>query len=181
MPNARELFREVLSRPNCTLAANIFDPLSARLAEMIGYEICVLSGSVGKSANLAAPDLVVANMSDVVDHCRRITRVCDAALLVDAEDGFGNAVNVARTVRELEAAGVAGHRNRGQFRAAAFQCIRPRPGIHGGTGRQTGGRGSRPARPGDGNRSPFRRAGAMPTGRSPWSASASTPKPAPKP
>jgi len=46
-------------------------------------------------------------MSDVVDHCRRITRIADVSLMVDAEDGFGNAVNVARTVREMEAAGVA--------------------------------------------------------------------------
>ena len=125
MPNARELFREVLSRPSCTLAANIFDPLSARLAEMVGYEICVLSGSVGKSSNLAAPDLVVANMSDVVDHCRRITRVCDAALMVDAEDGFGNAVNVARTVRELEAAGVAGIEIEDNFVPRRFNVADP--------------------------------------------------------
>jgi carboxyvinyl-carboxyphosphonate phosphorylmutase len=67
----------------------------------------VLSGSVGKVANLGAPDAVISNMSDVVDHCRRITRVSDVTLMVDAEDGFGNAVNVMRTVREMEAAGVS--------------------------------------------------------------------------
>ena len=53
------------------------------------------------------PDIVLANMSDVVDHCRRITRIADVSLMVDAEDGFGNAVNAARTVREMEAAGVS--------------------------------------------------------------------------
>ena len=107
MSRARELFREVISRPNCTLAANIFDPLSARIAHMLGYEIVVLSGSVGKVANLGVPDGVMSNMSDVVDHCRRITRMTDVPLMVDAEDGFGNAVNVVRTVREMEAAGVS--------------------------------------------------------------------------
>ena len=107
MSSARELFREVISRPMCTLAANIFDPLSARIAHMLGYEVCVLSGSVGKVANLGVPDIVLSNMSDVVDHCRRITRIADVSLMVDAEDGFGNAVNAARTVREMEAAGVA--------------------------------------------------------------------------
>ena len=107
MSRARELFREVIARPHCTLAANIFDPLSARIAHMLGYEVCVLSGSVGKAANLGVPDGVLSNMSDVVDHCRRITRIADAPLMVDAEDGFGNAVNVVRTVREMEAAGVA--------------------------------------------------------------------------
>jgi carboxyvinyl-carboxyphosphonate phosphorylmutase len=74
---------------------------------MLEYEICVLSGSVGKVANLGVPDIVLSNMSDVVDHCRRITRIAEVSLLVDAEDGFGNAVNVVRTVREMEAAGVS--------------------------------------------------------------------------
>ena len=94
MSQARENFRQVLARPVCTLAANIFDPLSARIAHMLEYEVCVLSGSVGKVANLGVPDIVLSNMSDVVDHCRRITRMADISLMVDAEDGFGNAVNV---------------------------------------------------------------------------------------
>ena len=83
------------------------DPLSARIAHLLDYEVCFLSGSVGKAANLGVPDMVLSNMSDLVDHCRRITRIADVSLMVDGEDGFGNAVNVARTVRELEAAGVA--------------------------------------------------------------------------
>jgi carboxyvinyl-carboxyphosphonate phosphorylmutase len=94
-------------RPTCTAAANIFDPLSARIAHLLDYEVCFLSGSVGKAANLGVPDMVLSNMSDLVDHCRRITRIADVSLMVDGEDGFGNAVNVVRTVRELEAAGVA--------------------------------------------------------------------------
>ena len=107
MTVVRERFRQVISRDTCTLAANIFDPLSARIAHMLEYEVCVLSGSVGKVANLGVPDIVLSNMSDVVDHCRRITRIAEVSLMVDAEDGFGNAVNVVRTVREMEAAGVA--------------------------------------------------------------------------
>ena len=107
MSRVREQFRSVLARPTCTLAANIFDPLSASIAHMLEYEVCVLSGSVGKVANLGVPDGVLSNMSDVVDHCRRITRIADVSLMVDAEDGFGNAVNVARTVREMEGAGVS--------------------------------------------------------------------------
>jgi carboxyvinyl-carboxyphosphonate phosphorylmutase len=107
MSDVRERFRSVLARPTCSLAANIFDPLSARIAHMLGYDICVLSGSVGKVANLAVPDIVLSNMSDLVDHCRRITRIADVSLMVDAEDGFGNAVNVIRTVKELEAVGVS--------------------------------------------------------------------------
>lgn len=104
---ARDRFRAVLSRPTCTLAANIFDPLSARIAHILDYEVCFLSGSVGKVANLGVPDIVMSNMSDLVDHCRRITRMADVSLMLDGEDGFGNAVNTVRTVRELEAAGVS--------------------------------------------------------------------------
>jgi carboxyvinyl-carboxyphosphonate phosphorylmutase len=107
MSHIREQFRNVLARSTCTLAANIFDPLSARIAHLLGYDVCVLSGSVGKVANLGVPDIVLSNMSDVVDHCRRITRMAEVSLMVDAEDGFGNAVNVTRTVNELEAAGVS--------------------------------------------------------------------------
>ena len=125
MSRAREFFREVLARPTCTLAANIFDPLSARIAHMLGYEVCVLSGSVGKVANLGVPDIVLSNMSDVVDHCRRITRIADVSLMVDAEDGFGNAVNVVRTVREMEAAGVAGIEIEDNFVPRQFNVADP--------------------------------------------------------
>jgi 2-methylisocitrate lyase-like PEP mutase family enzyme len=55
---------------------------------------------------------VLYNLSDAVDHCRRITRMADVSLMVDGEDGFGNAVNVVRTVKELEAAGVSAAVNR---------------------------------------------------------------------
>ena len=107
MSLARERFRRVITRPECTLAANIFDPLSARIAHMLDYEVCFLSGSVHKVANLAYPDIVMTNMSDLVDVCRRITRIADVSLMHDGEDGFGNAVNVVRSVKELEAAGVS--------------------------------------------------------------------------
>ena len=107
MSKARDRFREVLSRPGCTLAANIFDPLSARIAHMLDYEVCFLSGSVGKVANLGVPDIVLYNSSDSVDHCRRIMRMADVSLMLDGEEGFGNAVNTMRTIKELEAVGVS--------------------------------------------------------------------------
>jgi carboxyvinyl-carboxyphosphonate phosphorylmutase len=103
----RDRFREVLARPDCTLAANIFDPLSARIAHMLDYEVCFLSGSVGKVANLGVPDIVLYNSSDSVDHCRRIMRMADVSLMLDGEEGFGNAVNTMRTIKELEAVGVS--------------------------------------------------------------------------
>src|SRR5687768_1404000 len=108
MSRKNEMYRALLRKPAATLAGNIFDPLSARIAQIVGYDLLVLSGSVGKASNLAAPDIVVSTLSDVQDHIRRVTRNTDIPLMVDAEDGFGNAVNVWRCVRELEAAGVSG-------------------------------------------------------------------------
>ena len=102
------MYRALLEKPAVTLAGNIFDPLSARIAQIIGYDLLVLSGSVGKASNLGAPDIVISTLPDVQDHIRRITRNTDIPIMVDAEDGFGNAVNVWRCVRELEAAGVSG-------------------------------------------------------------------------
>jgi carboxyvinyl-carboxyphosphonate phosphorylmutase len=64
-------------------------------------------------------------MSDVVDHCRRITRIADVSLMVDAEDGFGNAVNVVRTVREMESAGVAGIEIEDNFVPRRFNVTDP--------------------------------------------------------
>jgi carboxyvinyl-carboxyphosphonate phosphorylmutase len=125
MSQAREKFRSVLTGSTCSLAANIFDPLSARIAHRLGYPVCVLSGSVGKVANLGVPDIVLSNMSDVVDHCRRITRMTEVSLMVDAEDGFGNAVNVARTVKELEAAGVSGIEIEDNFVPKQFSVADP--------------------------------------------------------
>jgi oxaloacetate decarboxylase len=110
------------------VAANIFDPLSARIAHMLDYEVCFLSGSVGKVANLGVPDIVLYNMSDAVDHCRRITRMADVSLMVDGEDGFGNAINVWRTVKELEAAGVSAIEIEDTIAPVRFNAADP--GLH---------------------------------------------------
>jgi carboxyvinyl-carboxyphosphonate phosphorylmutase len=107
MSKKNEMYWALLSKSTVTLAGNIFDPLSARIAQIVGYDLLVLSGSVGKASNLAAPDVVISTLPDVQDHVRRVTRNTDIPIMVDAEDGFGNAVNVWRCVRELEAAGVS--------------------------------------------------------------------------
>jgi oxaloacetate decarboxylase len=108
MSSPRERFRAILAKEACTPAAPIFDALSARIASIVGWEVCKLSGTVAKAANLAVPDVVpMVNMSDVVDHCRRITRVADVSLMVDADNGGGGVLNILRTVQELEAAGVS--------------------------------------------------------------------------
>lgn len=125
MSAARERFRRLLVKPQCTIAANIFDPLSARIAHLLDYEVCFLSGSVGKVASVGIPDIVLGNLSDLVDHCRRITRMADVSLMIDGEDGFGQAVNVLRSVRELEAAGVSAIEIEDQIAPTRFNGVDP--------------------------------------------------------
>jgi len=104
---ARERFRQLLARGTCMPAAPVFDALSARIAELQGWEVCKLSGSVAKFASLAVPDgLPLANMSDLADVCQRIHRAADVCLIVDADEAGGNALTVKRTVVDLEATGV---------------------------------------------------------------------------
>ncbi|MEQ8195057.1 MAG: isocitrate lyase/PEP mutase family protein [Rhodospirillales bacterium] len=103
----REKFRAVLDGDVCVNPGSVYDALTARMAESLGYEIGVLAGSVASLAILGAPDHVVITLSELAEQCRRMNRAGNLPLLVDADHGYGNALNVRRTVEELETAGVA--------------------------------------------------------------------------
>jgi carboxyvinyl-carboxyphosphonate phosphorylmutase len=103
----RERLRAVLAGTECLSPATVFDALSARVAEAVGYEIGILSGSVTSNTILAAPDLALQTLTEFADQVRRIMRAGKLSLLVDADHGYGNALNVMRTVQELEHAGVS--------------------------------------------------------------------------
>jgi oxaloacetate decarboxylase len=103
----RKRLRTVLAGSQCLSPASVFDPLSARIAEIVGYEIGMLAGSVAASTTLAAPDLIVLTLTEFADQVRRIMRASDLSLIVDADHGYGNAFNVMRTIQELEHAGVS--------------------------------------------------------------------------
>ncbi|HKA44743.1 MAG TPA: isocitrate lyase/phosphoenolpyruvate mutase family protein [Burkholderiales bacterium] len=103
----RKKFRAVLAGAKCLSPASVFDPLSARIAESVGYEIGMLAGSVASNTTLAAPDLIVLTLTEFAEQIRRIMRASRLPLLVDADHGYGNALNVMRTVWELDHAGVA--------------------------------------------------------------------------
>jgi carboxyvinyl-carboxyphosphonate phosphorylmutase len=85
----------------------VYDPLSARAAHRLGFEMMMLAGSVASAVVLGAPDIVLLTLSELAEQARRITRASPLPLLVDADHGYGNALNVMRCVEELEAAGVA--------------------------------------------------------------------------
>ena len=104
----RKRLRAVFAGTKCISPASVYDALSARVAESVGYEIGMLAGSVASNTTLAAPDLIVLTLTEFADQIRRIMRAADLSLIVDADHGYGNALNVMRTVAELEHAGVSG-------------------------------------------------------------------------
>ena len=103
----REIFRKVLQGEECLFPGSVYDAVSARLATEVGFEIGMFAGSIGSSVVLGAPDYIVLTLTEFADQARRICRNTDLPLLVDADHGYGNALNVKRTVEELENAGVA--------------------------------------------------------------------------
>ncbi|MEM7191060.1 MAG: isocitrate lyase/PEP mutase family protein [Pseudomonadota bacterium] len=103
----RENFREHFAGDKCLIPASVFDPFSIRLAEDIGFEVGMVGGSSASLAVLGAPDLIVMTLTEFADQCRRMSRASSLPFCVDADHGYGNALNVRRTVEELEAAGVA--------------------------------------------------------------------------
>ncbi|MDO9441566.1 MAG: isocitrate lyase/PEP mutase family protein [Beijerinckiaceae bacterium] len=104
----RRRFRALLAGDQCLVPASIYDPLSARAAEEIGYELAFMAGSVASLTVLGAPDLVIVTLSELVEQARRIARATNLPFFLDADHGFGNALSVMRTVEELESAGLAG-------------------------------------------------------------------------
>ncbi|HEY2132183.1 MAG TPA: isocitrate lyase/phosphoenolpyruvate mutase family protein [Acetobacteraceae bacterium] len=103
----RQRFRAVLSGDACVTPGSVFDPISARIAADIGFETGIFAGSTASLTVLGAPDLIVLTLSEFAEQIRRIIRAADLPLLVDADHGYGNALNVMRTVQELETAGVS--------------------------------------------------------------------------
>jgi carboxyvinyl-carboxyphosphonate phosphorylmutase len=103
----RKRFRALLSGERCIHPGSVFDPISARIAEDLGFELGMFAGSTASLTVLGAPDLIVLTLSEFAGQAYRINRAGGLPLLVDADHGYGNALNVKRTVEELETAGVA--------------------------------------------------------------------------
>ena len=103
----RQAFRAILGGAACVHPGSVFDPISARIAESLGFECGMFAGSIASLTVLGAPDIVVLTLSEFAQQIGRITRAAEMPLLVDADHGYGNALSVMRTVEELEIAGVA--------------------------------------------------------------------------
>ena len=103
----RRAFRALLAGDTCQHSASVFDPMSARIAADLGFEVGILGGSVASLQVLGAPDFALITLSEFVEQATRIGRVSRLPVIADADHGYGNALNVMRTVVELERAGIA--------------------------------------------------------------------------
>lgn len=89
------------------VAPGTYDPLMARLIAQAGFEAVEMNGAGVTYTTLAMPDLGLVTMSEMVERAYRVADACDLPVICDADTGYGNALNVIRTVREFERAGVA--------------------------------------------------------------------------
>ncbi|WP_137045242.1 oxaloacetate decarboxylase [Pseudolabrys sp. FHR47] len=106
MPN--ESLRARLSRPSILVAPGVYDPLTALIAELAGFEALYVSGAAIAYTRLGRPDIGLVSMSEAIETVGLIRDRVSAHLVVDADTGYGNALNVERTVRLLERAGANG-------------------------------------------------------------------------
>jgi carboxyvinyl-carboxyphosphonate phosphorylmutase len=105
----RESFRRILEGDICVHPGSVFDPISARIAQDLGFECGMFAGSVASQVILGGPDIILITLSEFAEQAYRINRaVSSMPLMVDADHGYGNALNVRRTVEELETNGISG-------------------------------------------------------------------------
>lgn len=104
----RDALRSILSGSACIRPGSVYDAISIRIARDLGFELGMFGGSVASLAVLGDPDIALITLSELAEQMRRMSRASALPVLVDADHGYGNALNVRRTVEELETAGAAG-------------------------------------------------------------------------
>lgn len=100
-------FRERVGRRDGLLMPGAANALAARVIEDLGFEAVYLSGAGLANTHLGLPDLAFVGLAEIVEHAARIRDAIDLPIVVDADTGFGNALNVRHTVRQLERAGAS--------------------------------------------------------------------------
>src|SRR6266513_2394632 len=102
----RRVFKQFLKRDQLLVAPGCFDGLSARLVEEAGFEAAYLSGGA-VARSMGIPDIGLVTMSESIERAVQVVSATNIPIIADADTGYGNAVNLVRTVREFERAGVA--------------------------------------------------------------------------
>lgn len=108
LANPRKRLRELLAGPEPVVAPGAYDALSARLVEQAGFDVVYMTGFGTSASLLGRPDVGLLSGAEMVDNVRRIVDAVERPVIADADTGYGNAINVVRTVRTYEQAGVAG-------------------------------------------------------------------------
>ncbi len=104
----RDALRLILTGSICIRPGSVYDAISIRIAEDLGFEVGMFGGSVASLAVLGDPDIALITLTELAEQMRRMSRAASLPVLVDADHGYGNALNVRRTIEELETAGAAG-------------------------------------------------------------------------
>lgn len=105
--NARKL-RDILDRPGPVFSLGVWDPMSAIVAEQAGFEVLTLFGSITSWSMIGKTDTGYLTQTEIVDAARRVVASVQAPVIVDCDDGFGDPINVMRTVKLVEQIGAAG-------------------------------------------------------------------------
>ena len=147
----REALRSILSGSTCIRPGSVYDATSIRIAEDLGFEVGMFGGSVASLAVLGDPDIALITLTELAEQMRRMSRAASLPVLVDADHGYGNALNVRRTVQELEAAGAAGLTIEDTLLPQAFGQSQDAIDFAGGGRRQDEGGARRARRSGAGD------------------------------
>ncbi len=106
--NAPSVLRKFIEKDEIILAPGAYDPLSARMIEFTGFDVSYISGFGSSGGLLGFPDVGLMTMTEMVDNARNIAEAINIPVIADGDTGYGNQINVIRTVQEFEKAGVAG-------------------------------------------------------------------------
>jgi oxaloacetate decarboxylase len=104
----REALRAILKGNVCVRPGSVYDATSIRIAQDLGFELGMFGGSVASLAVLGDPDITLITLTELCEQMRRMSRAAELPVIIDADHGYGNALNVRRAVQELETAGAAG-------------------------------------------------------------------------
>src|SRR5258706_8319838 len=100
--------RQMLNAPGIIVAPGAYDGFSARLIEAAGFQAVYMTGAGPAASHLGQPDLGLATLTEMANHAGHLASCVSLPVVADADTGYGNVLNVVRTVREYEKAGVAG-------------------------------------------------------------------------
>lgn len=106
--NGPKKLRELMDKKDIILAPGAYDALSARIVEAVGFDAVYMTGFGTAASLLGYPDVGLVTMNEMVDNARRIVEAVNIPVIADADTGYGNPINVIRTVQAYEDAGVAG-------------------------------------------------------------------------